>query len=139
MQPVFEEQAAQTEGPGEMYERPEMEQSFTGAESELQRKIAEVWQEFLGIGRVGILDDFFELGGHSLLSLRIISRLNEELELDLPVNVIFDNPTIAGLAEHVESISVSVDEDRMSELLDLVEGLSDDELLAKLASEDEGS
>ncbi|MCB1853171.1 MAG: hypothetical protein KDI83_20755, partial [Gammaproteobacteria bacterium] len=118
------------------YDRPEMDQHFAAPESELQQRIAGVWQEFLGIGRVGILDDFFALGGHSLLSLRIVSRLNTELELELPVNVIFEHPTIADLAQHIESISLDMDEDKMAELLDMVEGLSDEELQTRLSGGD---
>jgi len=134
-----EEQTSKLETEGTSYERPELEQRFAVPENDLQQHIADVWQEFLGIGRVGILDDFFALGGHSLLSLRIISRLNADLELELPVNIIFEHPTISELAEYIESLSSDVDEDKMAELLDLVEGLSDEELLAQLAEKDAGS
>lgn len=134
-----EKQAPQTGSEGASYERPEMDQSFAEPENELQQRIAGVWQEFLGIGRVGVLDDFFALGGHSLLSLRIISRLNAELELELPVNVIFEHPTIAELAQHIESAALDVDEAKMAELLDLVEGLSDEELQTHLGNKDDDS
>ncbi len=139
LRPPEEEQASKSETEGTSYERPEMDQSFAGPENDLQQHIADVWQEFLGIGRVGILDDFFTLGGHSLLSLRIISRLNADLDLELPVNIIFEHPTITELAQYIESISLDVDEDKMAELLDLVEGLSDEELLAQLAEKDPDS
>ena len=131
-----EDGAADAEAAHTSYERPEMEQRFASPETELQRRIAGIWQEFLGIGRVGVLDDFFALGGHSLLSLRITSRLNADLDLELPVNIIFEYPTIAELAAYIENAALDVDADKMAELLDLVEGLSEEELQARLVEKD---
>ena len=65
--------------------------------------IANVWSEVLGIQRVGIHENFFEVGGHSLLATRVISRLREAFAIDLPVRRMFEAPTVAGLAEHVEA------------------------------------
>ena len=49
------------------HSRPELLTRFVPPSTELERKIAEIWQELLGIQQVGIHDDFFELGGHSLM------------------------------------------------------------------------
>jgi acyl carrier protein len=65
--------------------------------------IANVWTEVLGIERIGIHENFFELGGHSLLATRVISRLREAFTIDLPVRRMFEAPTVAGLAGHVEA------------------------------------
>ena len=139
-QSEFESNAARDSANSEeaagSYERPELEQSFVAPESDLEQRVASVWGEFLGIERVGLLDDFFELGGHSLLSLRIVSRLNSELSLELPVNVVFDNPNVAALAAYIANLETTVDDDRMADLLDLVEGLSEEELSAKLAAQE---
>jgi phthiocerol/phenolphthiocerol synthesis type-I polyketide synthase E len=118
------------------YERPQMVQAFAAPESELERRIAEVWQELLGIDRVGLNDDFFALGGHSLLALRIIFRLNSELGLDLPTNAIFVHPTIAEIAGYIEGLSSDIDEAEVAELLDLVEQLSDEELKVQLSTKE---
>ncbi|HEY0781546.1 MAG TPA: non-ribosomal peptide synthetase, partial [Thermoanaerobaculia bacterium] len=67
--------------------------------------IAGIWQELLGAGPlsqpVGVDDDFFQLGGHSLLAIRMLSRLRAALGADLPVQQVFESPTIAGLGAAV--------------------------------------
>jgi len=50
-----------------------------------------------------VLDDFIQLGGQSLQAIRIVTRVNEGIQLDFPVNVIFEEPTIAKLSKRVES------------------------------------
>jgi amino acid adenylation domain-containing protein len=67
----------------------------------VEERIAEIWAELLG-RRVGVFDSFFKEGGHSILAVRLISLLHEEFELDLSIRLIFERPTIAGLAEAVE-------------------------------------
>ena len=64
--------------------------------------IAGIWAKTLGIETVGISSNFFELGGHSLLATQVISRLREAFGVELPLRVLFQSPTVTGLAEHVE-------------------------------------
>jgi aryl carrier-like protein len=59
--------------------------------------LAEIWQTFLGIERIGIHDNFFELGGDSVVAIHFIARVNE-VGLQLNPQQLFNNPTIAGLA-----------------------------------------
>src|SRR6185295_9690606 len=72
--------------------------AYVPPESELERGLARIWQEVLGIEAIGLHDNFFELGGHSLLATQVVSRLREVLAVDLPLDVLFDFPTLAGLA-----------------------------------------
>ncbi|WP_165840630.1 condensation domain-containing protein, partial [Streptomyces scopuliridis] len=72
----------------------------TGAE----RVLADVWAEVLGVERVGIHDDFFELGGDSISSLKVVSRIRAALGAGLSPRVLFDHPTVAGLAETVPAV-----------------------------------
>ncbi|MFC4047947.1 amino acid adenylation domain-containing protein, partial [Dactylosporangium siamense] len=75
---------------------------FVAPGTELERLIAGVWSQVLGVDRVGAGDDFFELGGHSLLATQAVSRLAAALNTDIPLAVLFDHPTIAGLAGVLE-------------------------------------
>jgi amino acid adenylation domain-containing protein len=64
-----------------------------------------IWAEVLGIKQVGIHDNFFELGGHSLLATQVISRVRKTFELDIPLQRLFEFPTIAELAKEIQQTS----------------------------------
>ncbi len=78
--------------------RPELEAAYAAPKSELERIIAAVWLEALGVEKVGIHDNFFDLGGHSLLLAKVHARLREVLERDLSLVDLFKNPTVSSLA-----------------------------------------
>ena len=64
-----------------------------------ERRVAEIWQEVLKIGRVGVHENFFDLGGHSLAAMQVASRLRGAANADVSFLDVFERPTIAGLAE----------------------------------------
>ena len=66
--------------------------------SALERAIAEVWRDVLGVEKVGLHDNFFELGGHSLLAAEVHARLGETLGRELSMVDLFRHPTVAALA-----------------------------------------
>ena len=69
----------------------------------LEKKLAEMWGKVLGLEEVGTRDNFFSLGGHSLLGLRLINQLGQALDEPLSLVLIFEAPTIATLAEVLQS------------------------------------
>jgi aryl carrier-like protein len=78
------------------------EPDFAGADyvapdSEIERKLVAIWEEVLGLDRIGITDNFFELGGDSILSLQIIARARKE-GLKLTPKQLFEKQTIKELA-----------------------------------------
>jgi amino acid adenylation domain-containing protein len=80
------------------YDRPELSQSYVAPRNPIEEEIAIVWQRLFGLSQVGVDDDFFELGGHSLLALQVMSRLREQFNVTVPLSVLFDAPTVAGLS-----------------------------------------
>jgi|GEM_PF-397272 len=75
----------------------------TGAEhaaprTPMEAKLAELWQEVLGVPSVGIRDNFFELGGHSLRAMRLAARIQKEMHVYVPLQEVFAAPTIEQLA-----------------------------------------
>ncbi|MGL5836343.1 MAG: amino acid adenylation domain-containing protein, partial [Waterburya sp.] len=71
-------------------------------QTELEQQLAVIWQKVLNVPAIGIHDDFFELGGHSILMFQIISRLREELKIELPISDLFQAPTIGQLSNLIE-------------------------------------
>ncbi|MBD0319648.1 MAG: LLM class flavin-dependent oxidoreductase, partial [Gemmatimonadetes bacterium] len=69
--------------------------------SELERAVAEIWAEVLGVERVGIRDNFFDLGGHSLLTVRVHSRLRATVARNVTITDLFRFPTIQTLVGHL--------------------------------------
>ncbi|WP_255992082.1 non-ribosomal peptide synthetase [Chitinolyticbacter albus] len=65
--------------------------------------LAAIWAEVLGLSRVGVQDNFFELGGHSLLAAQIVSRIQTQMQIQAPVRLFFDSPTIAQLAARLDA------------------------------------
>ncbi len=82
-------------------ERPLLRESYAAPRNAVEREIAGIWREVLGLDRVGRGDNFFDLGGHSLLILRAQARLREALGADLPIVDLFTYPTVEALAGHV--------------------------------------
>ncbi|UZW58366.1 non-ribosomal peptide synthetase [Lysobacter enzymogenes] len=78
--------------------RPELAREYVAPRNELEQELAQIWGEVLGTERVGVHDDFFELGGHSLLATRLISRVRDTYQVDLPLRRLFEVTTIDALA-----------------------------------------
>jgi len=78
--------------------------NYVAPNTPIEEIVAAIWSSVLGVKRVGISDNFFALGGHSLLATRVISRVKGAFDVELPVRRMFEFPTVAGIAESIESI-----------------------------------
>ena len=86
--------------------QPQAQRSdFVPPETELQKTLIEIWCSVLNQKKVGIHDNFFELGGHSLLAIQIVTQIKDLLHHQIPLKTIFQLPTVAGLATHIEHSS----------------------------------
>jgi amino acid adenylation domain-containing protein len=83
--------------------RPELEKDFVPPRTPVEEMLAGLWVEILGLDRAGVYDNFFELGGHSLLATRLMSRIRQVFEVELPLRQVFGASTIAELAENIET------------------------------------
>ncbi len=70
-----------------------------------EEMVAGIWQEVLGLERVGVHANFFEVGGHSLLATQVMSRIRNLFQSDLPLEVLFENPTVGALASVINRSS----------------------------------
>jgi amino acid adenylation domain-containing protein len=80
---------------------------YAAPRTEVERKLAGMWEELLKVEGVGIDQNFFELGGHSLLGLQVMARIRSQLGVELGVRSLFEGGTIAALAAEVEKAEQS--------------------------------
>ena len=84
-----------------LYPRPDLQNPYLAPRNEIEQKIANIWQEVLGIKEVGLNDNFFELGGDSFLIIQIRSKLLKTLNRNLSIADLFEYSTISTLAEYL--------------------------------------
>jgi len=107
--------------------RPELGETYVAPRTPLEQEMARIWEQVLKVKGVGIYDNFFALGGHSLLATQVISRVNESLQIELPLRMMFEQPTIAGLALVVAQRQALAVEGETLKLLDKLSQLTDEE------------
>ncbi|MFB2772371.1 amino acid adenylation domain-containing protein [Pelatocladus sp. BLCC-F211] len=81
---------------------PELEETFVAPQTTVEKQLAIIWMQVLGLEKIGIDDNFFKLGGHSILATQVISRINKIFNIELPLRRIFELPTIARLVEIID-------------------------------------
>ncbi|WP_371483424.1 amino acid adenylation domain-containing protein [Kitasatospora sp. NBC_00315] len=95
---------------------------YLAPRTDAEALVVELWQEVLGVPRVGALDDFFELGGDSLLVTRVAARIRAGVGLDVPIRAVFESATPAALAARIEALLIAE-----------IDALSEEEAAGRLA------
>lgn len=80
---------------------------YEAPQTSVEETLIKIWSETLGLKKVGVHDDIFELGAHSLKIIELGWHINQCLEIDLPLRLIFEIPTIAGLGAYIEKYLIS--------------------------------
>ncbi|WP_262311836.1 non-ribosomal peptide synthetase, partial [Duganella violaceipulchra] len=91
-----------------------------------QEALAGLYAEVLGRERVGIHDDFFALGGHSLRALMVLARIRKAFNVELVLRMLFETPTVAGLAAQIDTIQAAQGDEGQLDLDDLLAGALDE-------------
>ncbi|CAN2253789.1 surfactin non-ribosomal peptide synthetase SrfAA [Bacillus vallismortis] len=76
--------------------------AYTAPRNETEKAIAAIWQDVLNVEKAGIFDNFFETGGHSLKAMTLLTKIHKQTGAHIPLQYLFENPTIAALAEEAE-------------------------------------
>ncbi|HEY9849783.1 MAG TPA: condensation domain-containing protein, partial [Leptolyngbyaceae cyanobacterium] len=88
--------------PAPNFSPTELDDNFAPPTTPIQELLSGIWQQILGIEKIGIHDNFFTLGGHSLLATQVISQVKKAFQIELPLRRLFESPTIASFAQLVE-------------------------------------
>jgi amino acid adenylation domain-containing protein len=86
---------------GHLQEAP----SYVAPRTLIEKQLANIWSELLGLEKIGVHDNFFEIGGHSLSAVRVLSRVGREYGLDLHLQMLFNAPTIETFSRTLETLS----------------------------------
>ena len=105
--------------------------------TELEKRLAAIWVDALGLASIGVEDNFFDLGGHSLLAVELLSRVRRELGAEVTLEVVYSGDfTVAELARAIELKEIEqADGQGYAALIEEIENLSDEEVRRLLAEE----
>ncbi len=108
--------------------------AYAAPQGAIETAIAAIWQDLLGLERVGRHDHFFELGGHSLLAVRMTVRMREAFDVDVPLRSLFEHPVLSRMSDAVVSLQLTLfPDEEIERLQDELDSMSDDDLLASLS------
>lgn len=103
----------------------EPEIDFQAPANEIEEQLAAIWQAVLSLPAVGVTQNFFELGGHSLNATQVVSRIRRDFDVDMPMRVVFEQPTIVQLADWILAAQFNaLDAGEQADLLDELDALS---------------
>jgi acyl carrier protein len=109
--------------------RRSMKRNIVAPRTRTEETLAEIWSQVLGLESISIHDNFFELGGHSLLATRVVTRVREAFNVELPLRIIFEEPTVAGLALAVMGMEMEKESDEeIGQMMAELGMMSDEEI-----------
>ncbi len=109
--------------------RSQLATEFVAPRTETEKILAEIVSDVLKVDKVGVHDNFFELGGHSMLGTLVISLIREKLDIEIPLRALFEAPTVGGIAVAITEAQIEgTDEDELNNMLDELEGLSEEDI-----------
>lgn len=98
---------------------------FVAPRTPVEAALAVIWAEILGVEEIGVNNSFFELGGHSLMAMQLLSRLRATFQVELPLLIVFEAPTIAQLAQALIRYEVTPGQiERIAAITAELEGMS---------------
>jgi amino acid adenylation domain-containing protein len=116
--------------------RPNLDTPYAAPRTPIQKELAQIWDDVLSLDQVGIHDNFFDLGGHSLAASRVISRVIQTFQLDIPLRSLFDSPTVAEMARVITMNQArKASQEELERMLREVEAVSEEEAKTLLAKE----
>ncbi|MBD3765412.1 MAG: KR domain-containing protein, partial [Rhodobacterales bacterium] len=87
---------------GAAFDRPDLDTDYVAPRTDVERTLAGFFQDLLGVARVGVEDSFFDLGGHSLIAVRLFAMVKRAWQVDFPISVLFQAPTVARIAALIQ-------------------------------------
>jgi acyl transferase domain-containing protein/thioesterase domain-containing protein/acyl carrier protein len=84
------------------FDRPQLDGDYVAPETEIERTLVGIWEDLLGVQNVGVEDSFFDLGGHSLIAVRLFAKVRKTYNVDFPISILFEAPTIRACAELIQ-------------------------------------
>lgn len=123
---------------GGRHARPALDTEYVAPQNETEEFLAETFQQLLEIEKIGINDNFFQLGGDSLAAISLATRIRDRFNIEIDVNSLFDEPTIAALAEKVVALQQAgaVQAEEIANKLDMIENMSEEDVIKMLAELD---
>jgi amino acid adenylation domain-containing protein len=116
--------------------KAESDVPFVAPRTPVEEELAQIWCPLLGVERVSLHDNFFELGGHSLLLIQLASRIREAFQVELPMPVLFDRPTLAEMASAIVERQVKQEDvDELAQMLEELKQLTPEQARALLEAE----
>jgi len=99
-----------------VYKRPELSNTYVAPRNDLEKRVALVWEELLGIAGIGIHDNFFDLGGNSLIGLELINRLRKAFQREaIQSYVLYEAPSIGAMAQYLQQNKEAVTVEGLNE------------------------